>query len=375
MTRYFLSLFTPASWATFRNLDAPISAHKPRFRKIAATVQPGDVFLCYVTGISRFCGALEASGPMYEDSRPIYGDPDPFSLRWPVRKLAVLPPESGIPVRADAIWNRVLGLGAYDRAGSAWTGKFRTSLSEIPHSDGAYLVDLLRQQQSAPADYPLNERERVALRSSAVVLSATGKPVPVTVPENSSEDALPFDLQTGEPQQGTSGIEIQARVALIGATMDLDVWVPAGDRARVAQLLPANAQAKLLQRLPINFDETTLQTVSNIDVIWLRRGTMLRAFEVEHTTSIYSGLLRIADLLALQPNIRLKSHIVAPAERLEKWRKEVKRPVFALLSGGPLAQSCSFLDYDSIEEIAALSTLRYTSPDVVEGYEDTADGP
>jgi hypothetical protein len=49
--------------------------------------------------------------------------------------------------------------------------------------------------------------------------------------------------------------------------MDLDVWVPAGDRARVAQLLPANAQAKLLQRLPINFDETTLQTVSNIDVI------------------------------------------------------------------------------------------------------------
>lgn len=102
---------------------------------------------------------------------------------------------------------------------------------------------------------------------------------------------------------------------------------------------------------------------------------MLRAFEVEHTTSIYSGLLRIADLLALQPNIRLKSHIVAPAERLEKWRKEVKRPVFALLSGGPLAQSCSFLDYDSIEEIAALPTLRYTSPDVVEGYEDTADGP
>jgi hypothetical protein len=96
----------------------------------------------------------------------------------------------------SSIYDTVV-LGAYDRAGSAWTGKFRTSLSEIPHSDGAYLVDLLRQQQSAPADYPLNERERVALRSSAVVLSATGEPVPVTVPENSSEDALPFDLQTG----------------------------------------------------------------------------------------------------------------------------------------------------------------------------------
>jgi hypothetical protein len=375
MPRYFLNLFSPDTWATFRALATPVSAHKPRYRKTATTIQAGDIFLCYVTGVSRFCGALEALGPMYEDASPIYGDPDPFSLRWKVRTLAALPPEAGIPVRADAVWNHVLGLSAYDQASSSWTGKFRTSLSEVPAGDGNYLLDLLRRQQEAPSNYPLGEKERAALTSARSVLSGTGEAVPVSVPEDTPEEALPAATPSGESERGASGLEIQARVALIGATMDLDVWVPANDRARVSERLPPNAQAKLLHRLPINFDDTTLQTVSNIDVIWLRRGTMLRAFEVEHTTSIYSGLLRIADLLALQPNIRIRSHIVAPAERLEKWRREVKRPVFALLSGGPLAQSCTFLDYESIDEIAALPTLRRTSPDVIEDYEEGADDP
>jgi hypothetical protein len=30
---------------------------------------------------------------------------------------------------------------------------------------------------------------------------------------------------------------------------------------------------------------------------------MARAFEIEHTTAVYPGLLRMADLLALQPNM------------------------------------------------------------------------
>jgi hypothetical protein len=38
----------------------------------------------------------------------------------------------------------------------------------------------------------------------------------------------------------------------------------------------------------------------------------VRAFEVEHATSVYSGILRMADLLALQPNMDIKLHIVAP---------------------------------------------------------------
>ena len=46
--------------------------------------------------------------------------------------------------------------------------------------------------------------------------------------------------------------------------------------------------------------------------------TFVRTFEVEHTTSIYSGLLRLADLVALQPNIDIKLHIGAPDHKRER---------------------------------------------------------
>ena len=52
--------------------------------------------------------------------------------------------------------------------------------------------------------------------------------------------------------------------------------------------------------LPLNYDNATLKTIENIDVIWLQRRSIAHAFEIEHTTAIYSGLLRMADLLAMR---------------------------------------------------------------------------
>lgn len=69
----------------------------------------------------------------------------------------------------------------------------------------------------------------------------------------------------------------------------------------------------------------------------------MRAFEVEHTTSVYSGILRMADLLALQPNMDIRLHIVAPGAKREKVFQEIRRPVFSLLEKGPLAEGCTYL--------------------------------
>lgn len=69
----------------------------------------------------------------------------------------------------------------------------------------------------------------------------------------------------------------------------------------------------------------------------------MRAFEIEHTTAIYSGILRMADLLALQPNMDIRLNIIAPSERREKVFQELRRPVFSLLERGPLSESCSFI--------------------------------
>lgn len=71
-------------------------------------------------------------------------------------------------------------------------------------------------------------------------------------------------------------------------------------------------------KLPAQFDEATNRTIELIDVLWLDGNTIVAAFEVEHTTSIYSGLLRMADLVAMQPNLNHRLFTVAPDERREK---------------------------------------------------------
>ena len=129
----------------------------------------------------------------------------------------------------------------------------------------------------------------------------------------------------------------------------------------------------MLDALPLSYDGTTLETIELIDVIWIKRRSIARAFEVEHTTAVYSGLLRMADLLALQPNINIRLHIVAPDERREKVFREMRRPVFTLLERGPLSDQCSFLSYDSINEIRELKLLAHTNSSVMDQSAERAE--
>jgi hypothetical protein len=99
----------------------------------------------------------------------------------------------------------------------------------------------------------------------------------------------------------------------------------------------------------------------------------VRAFEVEHTTAVYSGLLRMADLLALQPNMDIRLHIVAPDERREKVFREMNRPVFSLLDRGPLSDSCTFISYDSVNLINDMEYLAHTNDSIIAEHEETAE--
>ncbi|MGQ9561735.1 MAG: hypothetical protein ACUVWA_14655, partial [Candidatus Oleimicrobiaceae bacterium] len=77
--------------------------------------------------------------------------------------------------------------------------------------------------------------------------------------------------------------------------------------------------------------------------------------------------------LALQPNMDIKLHIVAPSERREKVFQEIRRPVFSLLEKGPLAESCTFLSYDSVRELAREKHLAHLSDDVLDEYAEEAE--
>lgn len=151
----------------------------------------------------------------------------------------------------------------------------------------------------------------------------------------------------------------------------MKIWLPRNDRAAVLREWSLGND-HVLDVLPLNYDDATIQTIEQIDVLWLRGRSILRAFEVEHTTAIYSGLLRMADLVALQPNLRIKLHIVAPIERRDKVLREIRRPVFSLLDSGPLSEFCTYLSYDSVAEINGQPLLSHLSDSVIEEYAEEA---
>ena len=196
--------------------------------------------------------------------------------------------------------------------------------------------------------------------------------VEVEVPDHEDEDpsAESERVGTAVPLEST---RYQAKVAQIGAEMGFRIWVPRNDRARVLELVPGMMHEMFLDLLPLNYDDTTLRTVEQIDVLWLNGRSMARAFEIEHTTAIYSGLLRMADLLTLQPNMDIRLHIVAPLDKRERVLREIRRPVFSLLDRGPLYERCSILSYDSIDSLAQMQHLSYMSDKIIAEYEEAAE--
>ena len=58
------------------------------------------------------------------------------------------------------------------------------------------------------------------------------------------------------------------------------------------------------------------RSIQNIDVVWIFGPYSIKsAFEIEHSTSIYSGILRLSDLRAEGPNSNYPLFIVASQER------------------------------------------------------------
>jgi hypothetical protein len=192
-----------------------------------------------------------------------------------------------------------------------------------------------------------------------------GKQVIVTVPQKTDAE----EIQLPNKGEMRESLQMQAILADIGSKMGFQIWLPPSDRGRVLTKWTPKTGI-LLEELPVTFNSTTMKTIEQIDVLWLKRAEIVRAFEVEHTTSIYSGILRMADLLAMQPNITIKLHIVAPTSRREKVFQEIGRPVFAALGGRALSEICTFLSYESLTDLHEQKHLERLSDKVLEDYED-----
>jgi hypothetical protein len=162
---------------------------------------------------------------------------------------------------------------------------------------------------------------------------------------------------------------MQYRLLKLGADMGLNVWVARNDRGRVWNGHRLGEMSRTVSEVPTQFNEATNRTIELIDVLWLRGNSIVAAFEVECTTSVYSGLLRMSDLLALQPNLDIRLYLLAPDERRNKVEQEIRRPTFSLRER-PLPEICGFLSFSAfVQKADGIHKLRLASslkPDFLE---------
>ena len=140
--------------------------------------------------------------------------------------------------------------------------------------------------------------------------------------------------------------QIQYLLIKIGRALKYDVFVARNDHHR-----SCDGQSFAMLTVPslpkMDWPQEVMDTTSLIDVIWLKHGTneIVSAFEIEKSTSIYSGILRMEDLARSIPDCTCNFYLVAPNRREKEVIAQLTRPAFRNdLSDIPLA----FIPFDSL---------------------------
>jgi hypothetical protein len=137
--------------------------------------------------------------------------------------------------------------------------------------------------------------------------------------------------------------QIQTLIGSIGFQENYDIWIPQSDR----NSLDWGITSKFKIKNNISSDLSSVSgIIEEVDVVWFGKDNrMYSLFEVEHSTPIYSGLLRFNDIHLEFPNLSLIFNIVANIERKSLFTKQINRPTF---NQSGLKDLCTFYDYLNI---------------------------
>jgi len=153
---------------------------------------------------------------------------------------------------------------------------------------------------------------------------------------NLSEDRL-------REYRAMSHSQVQTLLAGIGRCKGYEVWIPDNNIGQLDWTLTNRFQVS--RALPAGF-ETVATILGEIDAVWMAAGanSIEALFEVEHSTPVYSGLLRFNDLLLTAPALNRFS-IVSNDTRRAVFSRQINRPTFRK-SG--LSDMVSFLEYPNV---------------------------
>jgi len=153
----------------------------------------------------------------------------------------------------------------------------------------------------------------------------------------------PAEEEPLPPEYKFKHADIQHKIAELGMNKyGYRVHVGISDKSKIG--IPG-----LLGEIPQFHSEDVVSIAKWIDVVFFdkERDLMRRAFEIEHSTSIYSGLLRLNDMASsILKSEEIRFFIVAPKNRIWKFEQQLARPSFKRLADF----GCTFVSYEDVEE-------------------------
>lgn len=211
--------------------------------------------------------------------------------------------------------------------------QFRDLLSNDLGAIGGLLFDIGSGRYPAPPRDDVDEKPGnwiARLKQARIEAAALNKPL----------------AKQGESDRTHS--EIQAWLRDLGHALGYDVWIAANDRSRLhdGRRLGEGCLTSLPETITTSRGGDAIRL---IDVLWLDQGaaTVAAAFEVEHSTSIYSGIVRMLDLALSGSDLHASAglYLVAPDAREAEVRAQVSRPAFSRIADLEIA----YLSYGELE--------------------------
>ncbi|GAB4554017.1 MAG: hypothetical protein OHK0023_23720 [Anaerolineae bacterium] len=354
---HYVVLFSPESYQTFT--AAPHSLIIPARRAaILKRVQVGDTLLAYLPALTRWIGALTVTAP----AEPL----DAFKMKVAVQVETWLPLERGVPVSHPRVWGSLTLTRGRDKDMTSAIPTLRTTFTPLDAADGQFLVSLLAAHA---------ENEVIFSYDEAAYAKRIGQPLPRA--DGHQVRALVTDLHDMDIEELFSAnieardtVRAQATLANVGAKLGFTIWIPHLDRPAIFREWKPRQRPMLDSFEEFGLDTLTQETLERFDMLWLHEQRIVRAFEIEHSYSVYLGILRIADFFALQPDATTRVHLVAPDSNRDKVFKEVMRPIWAMWQAAPLRDLFSFLSYESVRDFAAQTLTMYDDSPLDDFAED-----
>ena len=274
--------------------------------------------------------------------------------RWRIKEAEKVSPLDYIPLDRRIEWlirSLLIEKGGKARPDEIFCAIF-TTLRNANTPENEEIMDVLRRIAE-----PVRENRQIfwklkKMQQTALIQFMMQQPVP-------DELKAKYDFDHDS---------MMAALARIGNSLGYDVWMAEREVSRNNILTRYRTISEL--RIP-GVDTIALNRIKEVDVIWLLRGEIpCWLIEIEHTTDIRSGIMRMANIIDAVPHLNVRFLVVIPDGKYRAFERVTNEPAIQKLLKGrrilclvysEAARLLDIMEERGIEEEDIISTCRIIS--------------